>query len=69
MWYDKATEVRQITSKLYQYVDSLKKLIVVAADGEDGDINNIRRRDDLEAAAYHVITCQQARCSVTQINR
>ena len=56
VWYDKATEVRQITSKLYQYVDSLKKLIVVAADGEDGDINNIRRRDDLEAAAYIMLS-------------
>ena len=56
VWYDKATEVRQITSKLYQYVDSLKKLIVVAADGEDGNINNIRRRDDLEAAAFIMLS-------------
>lgn len=55
-WYDKATEVRNNTSQLYQYVDSLKNLIVVAADGEDGDVENIQRRDDLEAAAVIMLS-------------
>ncbi|MBR3765533.1 MAG: gliding motility protein GldM, partial [Muribaculaceae bacterium] len=56
VWYDKATEVRQITAKLYQYIDSLKTLIVVEADGPDGDVNNIQRRDDLEAAAFIMLS-------------
>ena len=56
VWYDKATEVRQITTKLYQYIDSLKTLIVVEADGPDGDVNNIQRRDDLEAAAFIMLS-------------
>jgi len=56
VWYDKATEVRQITAKLYQYIDSLKTLIVVEADGPDGDVNNIHRRDDLEAAAFIMLS-------------
>lgn len=56
VWYAKATEVRQITAKLYQYIDSLKTLIVVEADGPDGDVNNIQRRDDLEAAAFIMLS-------------
>ena len=56
VWFDKATEVRNTTSQLYQYVDSLKKMIVIAADGEDGDVKNIQRRDDLEAAAVVMLS-------------
>ncbi len=55
-WYDKATEVRNNTSQLYDHIDSLKNLIVVAADGEDGDVENIQRRDDLEAAAVIMLS-------------
>lgn len=55
-WYDKATEVRRSSAKLYQYVDSLKELIVIAADGEDADVANIQRRDDLEAAAVIMLS-------------
>lgn len=51
VWYDKATEVRQASATLYQHIDSLKHLIVIAADGSEGDVTNIQRRDDLEAAA------------------
>lgn len=51
IWLNKATEVREVTARLYQYVDSLKHQIVVAADGEDADPNNIENRDDLEAAS------------------
>ncbi|MEG2673663.1 MAG: gliding motility protein GldM [Muribaculaceae bacterium] len=50
-WYNKATEVRIATAKLYSYVDSLKLAIVKKADGKDADINNIKQQDDLEAAA------------------
>lgn len=51
VWFDKATEVRQASAALYQHIDSLKHLIVIAADGPEGDVTNIQRRDDLEAAA------------------
>ena len=50
-WLAKASEVRRHASRLYEVVDSLKKAIVVEADGPEGDVNNINRRDDLEAAA------------------
>lgn len=50
-WLDKATEVRNVTSALYGYVDSLKLRIVKKADGANGSPANIKNRDDLEAAA------------------
>ncbi len=50
-WLDKAKEVRAYTSGLYNYVDTLKKAIVAEADGEDGEVDNIVNRDDLESAA------------------
>lgn len=50
-WLEKATGVRSQARELYQTLDSLKRLVVLQADGPDGDVNNIRRRDDLESAA------------------
>ena len=50
-WYEKADEVRKASSELYLYIDSIKHLIVVQADGPEGDVTNIEARDDLEAAA------------------
>ena len=56
VWLDKATEVREATDRLYQYVDSLKFLIVRKADGPDGDPASIKSRDDLEAAAVVMLS-------------
>ena len=50
-WYDRASDVRRRTATLYEYIDSLKYAIVQKADGRDGDPDNIKNRDDLEAAA------------------
>ncbi len=50
-WLEKATEVRRVTSGLYSYVDTLKHMIVREADGENGNPDDIRNRDDLESAA------------------
>ena len=51
IWLDKATEVIKATDKLYSYIDSLKFDIVKLADGEEADMNNIRNRDNLDAAS------------------
>ena len=48
VWYARASEVRQRTGQLYNYIDSLKTAIVKTADGEDGDVRNIRNQDDTE---------------------
>jgi gliding motility-associated protein GldM len=50
VWYDKAQVVRGMTDSLYTLLDDLKLSIVKKSDGEEADVNNIRRKDDLEAA-------------------
>ena len=50
-WYDKSQQVKQMSSHLYGLVDELKQAIVVEADGDDGDVRNIRNKEDLEAAS------------------
>lgn len=49
-WFQKATAVKQMSDSLYNLAQDLKIAIVKEADGNDGDINNIDRKDDLEAA-------------------
>ena len=43
-------EVRNATDSLYYYIDSLKIMIVQAADGSKGNVDNIVNRDNLDAA-------------------
>ena len=50
-WYDKSQQVKMMSNRLYNMVDSLKQAIVLEADGKDGDISNIRNKEDLEAAS------------------
>jgi gliding motility-associated protein GldM len=50
VWYDKAQEVRRISDSLYVFAETLKGQIVREADGEPFDVQNIRNKDDLEAA-------------------
>lgn len=50
-WYDKAQHVKAISDSLYNYAEVLKMRIVKQADGEDGDVKNIRNKEDLEAAS------------------
>lgn len=50
-WFEKASEVKNMSDSLYNFVQQLKVAIVKEADGNKGDINNIKRKDDLEAAS------------------
>ncbi len=50
-WFEKGLEVRTHATRLYNLIDSLKTAIILEADGPDGTISDIRRRDDLESAA------------------
>lgn len=56
VWLNKATEVRRVTDSMYQKIDSLKQLIVVEADGRNGDVNDIQNRDNLEAASVVMLS-------------
>ena len=51
-WFDKATAVKRMSDSLFNYAQELKVAIVKEADGEDGDVLNINRKDDLEAANH-----------------
>ena len=50
-WVEKAREVKQASDSLYNYIQDLKVRIAREADGKDADVNDIERKDDLEAAA------------------
>jgi len=49
-WFEKATSVKQMSDSLYNFAQELKVAIVKEADGKDGDVMNINRKEDLEAA-------------------
>ena len=59
-WYDKAMYVRGMSDSLYNLADTLKRLIVIEADGEDGRVDSIRNKEDLEAAAQVMLTTPRA---------
>ena len=50
-WYDKSQKVKAMSNKLYDLAEELKEAIVREADGKDGDVRNIRNKEDLEAAS------------------
>ena len=49
-WYDKAQYVRTISDSIYNLAEELKVAIVRESDGEEGDVNDIKNREDLEAS-------------------
>ena len=51
-WFDKAQTVKTMSDSLYNFAQSLKESIVKEADGKDGDISNIKAKDNLEAASH-----------------
>ena len=55
-WFDKAVYVKQMSDSLFNLADVLKHEIVREADGEKGDIHNIRNKEDLEAATRVMLT-------------
>lgn len=51
-WFDKAQTVKSMSDSLYNLAQDLKIAIVKEADGKDGDLKNIKAKDDLEAASH-----------------
>ncbi|MBQ5983071.1 MAG: gliding motility protein GldM [Prevotella sp.] len=51
-WYEKASQVRQMSDSIYNFAQELKEAIVKEADGKNADIHNIRNKEDLEAASF-----------------
>ena len=50
-WYKKGAEVRAMSDSLMNYVEELKIKMVRKADGRKADVNNIRHKEDLNAAS------------------
>lgn len=51
-WFEKATDVKRMSDSLYDYAQALKEQIVREADGKDGNIYDIKNKDNLEAASH-----------------
>ena len=51
LWYNKSQQVKHLSDSLYNMIADLKEAIVREADGDDGDVKNIRNKEDLEAAS------------------
>ncbi len=60
-WYDKAQYVRRMSDSLYQLAEDLKVAIVKKSDGEEGDVDDIRNREDLEASTQVMLAPQRGR--------
>ncbi len=60
-WYDKSQKVKQMSDDLYNLADELKLAIVQEADGSDGDVQNIRNKEDLEAANQVMLSPNRGR--------
>jgi len=50
-WFTKGRTVKQQSDELFDFIQDLKVQIVQKADGKNGDINNIKHIEDLEAAS------------------
>ncbi len=51
-WYEKAERVKSMSDSIYRFAEELKWAIVRKADGDGADINNIRSKENLEAATH-----------------
>ena len=60
VWYRKACSVQAKSDSLCSFVEQLKVRIVKYADGEDGDVHHIGRRDNLEATNYIMLSPMEA---------
>ena len=60
-WFDKSQQVKQMSDQLYNLAEELKLAIVHEADGKDGDISNIRNKEDLEAATQVMLAPSRGR--------
>ena len=50
-WNALGTEVKKQSDEIFSYLGELKLRIVQEADGKNGDVNNIKRKEKLDAAA------------------
>jgi gliding motility-associated protein GldM len=56
LWFSRAQDVRTRSTRLVQMIDSLKLQLVRYADGEKGDVRNIKSRENLESVNYIMLS-------------
>lgn len=55
-WYDKGQNVKQMSDSLINYIEDLKIKMVKRADGKEGDVYNIKNKDNLDAASVIMLS-------------
>lgn len=50
-WHRKGAQVRNMSDSLIQYINELKHRMVKKADGKKGDVNNIKHKENRDAAS------------------
>lgn len=60
-WYNKALYVKEISDRLYNFAEELKLQIAVEADGKDASVDDIKNRDNLEAATQVMLSPSRGR--------
>lgn len=68
-WLNKAKYVREKTDSLYNVIEQLKVDIVKKADGPEGDVNNIKARDNLNIGGEVALLTNRAKKLKKSINR
>lgn len=51
-WYEKATQVKQMSDSLCNFLDDMRWAIAREADGKDGNPDALENKEDLEAAGH-----------------
>lgn len=55
-WYDKGTRVKRMSDSLVNYIEELKVSMVKESDGKKGDVNNIKNKENLDAASFVLLS-------------
>lgn len=55
-WFEKAKSVKQMSDSLFNFAEQLKVEIVKEADGPNGDVLNIKSKEDLEASTQVMLS-------------
>ena len=55
-WYNLSNSFKQRSDSLYNHIQNLKQMIVVEADGKNGDVNNVRNKENLDAPPFIMLT-------------
>ncbi len=56
IWFNNAESFKQSSDSLYNYIQSLKEQIVKKADGKDGNVDNLKNKENLDASTVVMLS-------------